>query len=35
MAGSCEHRNDSGSIKDGKFVDSLSDYHLLKKDCVP
>jgi hypothetical protein len=34
VAGSCEHGNEpSGSIKGGKFLDWLSDYQLLKKDC--
>jgi hypothetical protein len=31
VTGSCEHGNElSGSIKDGQFLDELSDFHLLK-----
>jgi len=35
-SGICEHGNEpSGSIKGGECRDSLSDYQLLKKYCVP
>jgi hypothetical protein len=35
VAGSCEHGNEaSGSIKGGEFLDYLSDYQFLRKDCV-
>jgi hypothetical protein len=34
VVGCCEHGNEpSGSIKSKEFLDELSDYHLLKKDC--
>jgi hypothetical protein len=34
-SGSCEHDNESScSIKDGEFLDLLSDCQLLKKDCA-
>jgi hypothetical protein len=34
VAEPCEHNNEpSGSTKDGKFCDKLSDYHLLKNNC--
>jgi hypothetical protein len=34
VAGSCEHGNEPlGSIKDGDFLDQLSNYELLK-DCA-
>jgi hypothetical protein len=33
---SCEHDNEPwGSIRDGKFLDLLSDYWFLKKDRSP
>jgi hypothetical protein len=33
VVGSCEYSNEPlGSIKDGEFLDYLSNYHLLKKD---
>jgi len=33
--GSWEHGSEaSGSMKDGEFLDWLSDYLLLKKDCA-
>jgi hypothetical protein len=33
--GSYEHGNECpGSIKDGKFLDQLSDYQFLKNDSV-
>jgi hypothetical protein len=33
VAGSCDHDNEtSGSIKDRKLFDYLSDYHLIKKE---
>jgi hypothetical protein len=32
----CDRDNGpSGSIKDGQFLDRLSDYHLIKKDSCP
>jgi len=35
VAGSCEHGNvPSDSIKDGEFLDYLSEYKLLKKDST-
>jgi hypothetical protein len=35
-AGSCEHgREISGCTKDGRFLDLLSDYQLLKKSSAP
>jgi hypothetical protein len=35
VAGSCEHDHEpSGSIKEGEFLDYLSDYQLLKKDSA-
>jgi hypothetical protein len=35
VAGSCEHSYEfSGSLKEGKFLDQLKDYQLLKKDLV-
>jgi len=35
-AGSREHANGpSGSIRDGEFLDWLSDYYLPKKDSAP
>jgi hypothetical protein len=35
VAGRCEQGNEpSGSVKDGKFLDWLSDYYLLKKYSV-
>jgi hypothetical protein len=34
MAGSCERGNEpAGSVKGGEFLDCLSDWWLLKKDC--
>jgi hypothetical protein len=34
--GTCEYGNEpSGSIKDGEFLDYLSNYNLLKKDSAP
>jgi hypothetical protein len=36
VVGFCEHGNElSGSIKDGEFLDYLSDYQLLNEDCAP
>jgi hypothetical protein len=36
MVGSCEYGNaTSGSIKDGEFLEQLSDYQLLKKNSAP
>jgi len=36
LTGSCKHSNKpAGSIREGGFLDSLSDYQLLKKDSVP
>jgi hypothetical protein len=35
VAGSCEHGNEpSGSIKVGEFLDYLSNYQLLNRDCA-
>jgi hypothetical protein len=35
VAGCCENVNEpSGSIKDGEFVDLLSDYQFVKEDSV-
>jgi hypothetical protein len=35
VVGSCEHDNKpSGSIKYGKFLDSLSDYYFFN-ECTP
>jgi len=34
MIGSCEHGNEfSGSIKGGKFLHQLNDYHLLMMEA--
>jgi hypothetical protein len=36
MSGSCEHGNEPlGSVKDGKFLDQLNNYQLLKKYSAP
>jgi hypothetical protein len=36
MTDSCEHSNEpSGTIRGGEFLDWLSDYYILKKDCAP
>jgi hypothetical protein len=36
MAGFCEHGNEhSHFIRSGKFLDHVSDYHVLKKISVP
>jgi hypothetical protein len=36
VAGHCERSNEpSGCIKDGKFLEYLSDYWLWKKDSAP
>jgi hypothetical protein len=36
VAGSGRHDNEpSNLIKGGEFLDQLSDYQLLKKDCDP
>jgi hypothetical protein len=36
VTSSCEHGNEhSGSIKDGKFIDYLSDHKFLNKDSAP
>jgi len=36
VTGFSEHGNEtSGSIKEGDFLDQLSDYQLLKKEFVP
>jgi hypothetical protein len=35
VAGSCTRQCISGSIKEGEFLDWLSDYYLLKKGSTP
>jgi hypothetical protein len=36
MADSCEHGEEpSGPIEDGEVFDQVTDYQLIKKDCVP
>jgi hypothetical protein len=36
VAGCCKYGNESaGCIKDGEFIDQLSDCQLLKKTSVP
>jgi len=36
VVGSCQHGNEpSGCIKDGEFLDQLSDYQLLKYNSAP
>jgi hypothetical protein len=36
MVNSCELDNEpSASIKDGEFIDYLSEYQLLKKESAP
>jgi hypothetical protein len=36
VTGSCEYGNEiSGSIKDGKFIDQVSNYQFLKEKYAP
>jgi hypothetical protein len=36
VADSCEHGNKTSDlIKDGEFLDYLSDCQILRKDCAP